>query len=195
MIKCAYTNILESSSVTLAVGTEDPACPLYRLSDRNIGRMFQPLAASTVTVKIDQGSSPAAVDRLIIPAGHNLDGIALALTFSDNDVSYTSMVPGWTAQAGVIEKSWAAATHRYWKFTITNPSVVPALGELFLSATYEWERNPARPQPSLEPVFNVRCETTSSGQDRFLVSGEAKRRRLYTVGRCSQVQADLLSST
>lgn len=41
MIKCAGLNILETSAVGLAAGVEDAVYPLYRLYDRDAGRIFR----------------------------------------------------------------------------------------------------------------------------------------------------------
>lgn len=191
MIKCACLNILEGSAVSLASGAEDPSYPLYRLYDRDVGRIFRAAAAGTIEVRVDQGASPAAVDRLIIPAGHGLDGTTLDILHSDDDVSYDPAAPEWVQSgAGLINKSWTAVAKRYWKIRITAPSSAPELTELFLSSTYEWERNPARPAGPLERVFNVEHSQTAAGQDRFLVHGGPKRRRPYHVPRCSEAQKD-----
>jgi hypothetical protein len=45
VIKCAGLNILETSAVGLAAGTEDPGYPLYRLYDRDAGRLFRAAGA------------------------------------------------------------------------------------------------------------------------------------------------------
>ena len=191
----AYQNLLESASVTLAAGTEDADYPLYRLYDRNTGRAFRASAAETLEVRIDQGASGAmAVDRLLIPSGHNLGGMTLDLLHSGDDVTYTPATPQWTGAHGVIDKSWTPATARYWKFRITAPGAAPSLGELFLTGSYEWERQPARPSGSMDTEFNALSETTSSGEDRFLVMGLPKRRRSYKVPRCGETMRDEISA-
>lgn len=189
MLKTAHKNILETSTVALSAGTEDPAYPLYRLYDRNIGRVFRPAAAATVEVKVDQGASDnLAVDRLLIPSGHNLAGMTLDIKHSDDDTAYTEAVPQWTGTDGLMEKSWSPATHRYWKFIITDPPAVPELAELFLTQTYSWERDPARPAGPFDKVFNVENDLTAGGQERFLVHGDPRRQRLYHMPRCGEAQ-------
>jgi hypothetical protein len=191
VIKCAGLNILEGSAVSLTSGAEDPGYPLYRLYDRDAGRMFRAASAGTVEVRADQGASPRAVDRLLVPAGHNLDGATLEVLHSDDDAAYDPAVPGWTQQGtGLVNTAWAAVAKRYWKLRITAPSSAPELAELFLTSTYEWERNPERPAGPLEGVFNVEHAQTAAGQDRFLVHGAPKRRRPYRVPRCSEAQKE-----
>lgn len=187
-IKTCWLNILETSSVVLTAGSEDAGYPLYRLYDRNIGRMFKPASASTVEIRIDQGASPLSVDRLLIPAGHNLNGMTLDIKHSDDDVVYSPAVAQWTGASGVIDKSWASISKRYWKFIITNPASVPEISEVFLTSTYQWERGPARPGGPFDPEFNVTHQATTGGQDRFLVHGPQKRRRRYRVLRASDSQ-------
>ncbi len=187
----AWQNLLESSTVTLTAGAEDPDYPLYRLCDRNTGRAFRSSAAGTLEISIDQGASGAmAADRLLIPSGHNLGGMTLDLLHSGDGVAYISATPQWTGADGVIEMSWAPLTARYWKFRVTAPSVAPSLGELFLSSSYEWERQPARPSGAMDTEFNALSDTTSSGEDRFLVMGQPKRRRTYRVPRCGAAMRD-----
>jgi hypothetical protein len=195
MIKTAHINILETGTVTLTAGTEDTSYPLYRLYDRNVGRLFKTTSAVTTEVKVDQGAAaPLSVDTLIVPAGHNLDGITLDIKHSDDDAVYTPAVSQWTGAAGVIEKSWAPVTKRYWKFIITSPATIPEISELFLTETYDWTRDPARPTGALEREGNVENAQTAGGKDRFLVQGPPKLRREYTVPRCGQQQMDHMLS-
>lgn len=188
-IKCCALNILETSTVGLSAGAAHADYPLYRLYDRNIGRTFKTASAETTEIKIDQGgAAPLPVDRLIIPAGHNLDGMALELKCSDDDSNYSSAVPPWAGTSGLIDKSWSALTKRYWKFIIASPEAAPELSELFLSRTYDWEKSPSLPAGPLDPAFNVRHDVTAGGQDRFMIHGEPKRRRLYKVPDCGETQ-------
>jgi hypothetical protein len=131
-----------------------------------------------------------AVDRLLIPSGHTLGGETLGVKCSHDGVNYFDAVAQWTGAAGLINKSWTAKAARYWKFVVTNPTAVPVLAELFLTNTYEWARNPSRPAGPLDDVFNVEHAQTASGQDRFLVRGAEKRRRLYHMPRCGEIQKD-----
>jgi len=189
LIKTCYINILETSNVSLSAGTEDPDYPLYRLYDRDIGKIFSPTQAETIEIKIDQGSSPLAVDRLLIPAGHNLDGMTLDIKYSDDDINYSPAVSSWVQSGnGIIEKNWGSAIHTYWKFIITSPSGIPQISELFLTQTYEWERNPARPAGPFEDRFNVERDETAGGNVRYLVHGDPRKYRYYHVPRCTQAQ-------
>jgi hypothetical protein len=195
MIKTAHINILETGTVTLDAGTEDSSYPLYRTYDRHVGRLFKTTSAVTTEVKVDQGGTGnLAVDRLLIPAGHNLSGMTLDITHSDDDALYTAAVAQWTGAAGVIDKSWASLTKRYWKFIITSPASIPEIPELFLTATYAWMRDPTRPTGALEREGNVENAQTVGGKDRFLVQGPSKLRREYSVPRCGQQQMDNMLS-
>lgn len=191
MIKCASKNILESSSVSLGAGVEDPSYPLYRLYDRAAGRAFRPAGAGAVEIIIDQGSdAPLPVDRMFIPPGHNLDGMTLGIEHSEDGATYTYAISPWPAASGLIEKSWTPLARRYWKFTIESGSTLPELSELFITQTYEWEKDPPRPAGPFDPEFNVEHSQTASGADRFLVSGQRKRRRRYSMPACNKAQKD-----
>jgi hypothetical protein len=189
-MKTADLNLLESSTVTLTAGTAHADYPLYRLHDRHIGRDFMSTAAETTEVKIDQGAELFWASQLIIPAGHNLDGMTLDIMHSDDDALYTPAVSQWTGAAGVIEKSWTAVGARYWKFVITNPSVAPRFAELFLTEAWTWLRGPSKPQGPLEDLLNVENAVTSGGQDRFIVHGPARRQRVYRVLRAPEAQKE-----
>ena len=189
-VQCCYKNILETSTVTLSAGTEDANYPLYRLYDRDIGKIFKLTAAVTTEVKIDQGASGnLAVDRLLIPAGHNLNGMTLDIKWSDDDVTYTPAVTQWVQSgSGLINKNWTSITHRYWKFIITTPASIPQLMELFLTQSYTWEQNPQIPWGPFDDEFNAENDMDSGGHDRFLTFGNPKKQRVYSVYKCEDAQ-------
>lgn len=190
LIKCCYKNLLESSTVTLSAGTENASYPLYRLYDRDVGKFFKPAAATTIEIKIDQGPyNIQAADRLLIPAGHVLDRRTLDNKYSDNDSAYSPAVVQWIQSGvGLIDKSWSSITHRYWKFIVTSPAMMPMFTELFLTQTYTWEVNPVIPTGELDDIFNVENQVTSGGYDRFLIHGIKKRQRNYSVVKRGETQ-------
>ncbi len=188
MMQSCYQNILESSAVSLSAGSQDLSCPLYRLYDRDIGRMFAAASAGTLHVDIEQSGTPQPVDRLLIPGGHNLQGMSCAIYFSDDGTAWTQ-VAIWTQPDGnLINQSFTSATHARWRFSIASPVIVPRLAELFLTSTYKWEKLPARPGGPFDDVFNVKTDVTSSGLDRFLIFGNSKRQRIYKVVNAAAAQ-------
>lgn len=189
-IKCCSKNILETSSVNLSTGTEDSDYPLYRLYDRDIGKIFKITAAVTMEVRVNQGASGnIAIDRLLIPAGHNLTGMTLDWQYSDDDISYTPAVTQWTqGDNALIDKSLTSANHQYWKFIVTSPAAIPQIHEIFMSPTYTWEQEPGLPLQAFVPYFNVENHTTAGGYDRFLIHGDEKKLRLYNVIYCNETQ-------
>ncbi|MBI5634854.1 MAG: hypothetical protein HZA15_15410 [Nitrospirae bacterium] len=189
LLKCCFQNILETSTVTIGAGSASASYPLYRLSDRNIGRLFKAGAAETLKIKIDQWASPLPVDRLLIPSGHNLSGMTSDVEWSTDDISYTPAITQWAGAAGLINKEYAAAlTKRYWQFTLTNPAAVPQFAELFLTSTYTWERNPSRPAGPFDDEHNTENIEYRSGGDGFAVYGPAKRVRNYLMPSCGAAQ-------
>lgn len=191
MIKSCHKNILETGTVSLAQGVEDPDCPLYRLYDRNIGRPFKTASAVTTGIRVDQGGAISPVDRLLIPAGHNLSGMTLDIKYSDDDIAYTTAVPQWVQSGnGLINKSWAAtAARRYWKLAITTPASNISIPEIFLTQTYPWERCILKkPGGPFEKVFNVRRDESQSGLARFLIMGDPRRQRVYYVSHAGEAQ-------
>jgi hypothetical protein len=189
MIKTAHINILDSSTVTLTAASEDMDYPLYRLWDRDIGRLFRTTVGESTEVSIDQGLAPQEVDMLIIPASHELSGMTLDIMHSDDDITYSPATAQWIAASGQEVKTFTPATKRYWRFIITTPATVPALAELILTSSASWTAPPQRPTGALDDALNVRIMSSADGHDRFLYQGEPRRRREYHIPRCSLAQA------
>jgi hypothetical protein len=118
-------------------------------------------------------------DRLIIPAGHNLYNADISLKNSDDDLTYTDIVSPWTqADNDLIIKNWNASINRFTELKIVM-SILPQVPEIFLSSSYEWERNPSRPTGNLLERFNVERDECAGGQARFLQHGYPRRYRNY----------------
>ena len=125
-VKICYKNILETSTVT--VTTENTSFPKYRLYDRDISKLFKGTGfASPFAILLGQGAVISyEVDRLIIPARHNLNGLACSLRYStDNFSADDHEAVGWTqGDALLINKPFTAQTKQYWKLNIpTGPSL------------------------------------------------------------------------
>jgi len=190
----AYINILETGTVSLTEGAENPSFPLYRTYDRDIGLLFKAAAAATLEIFVDQGAaSILATTMMFVPAGHGLNGMTIDIQHSDDDIVYTNAAPQFVqGDAEQIIKEWAEVTKRYWKFIVTAPATIPSLSELYISDKYTFERAPTRPAGLLDEVFNVEDALTSGGQDRFLEFGDSKKRRGYLLPNISEAQKDNL---
>ncbi len=189
LLKAAYKNLLEWSTVTLSVGTEDASYPLYRIYDRDIGKLFKTTAVAAASIKANQGAAGVSISDLFIPAGHGLSGATLQVKHSPDNITYTDVGIGSWAQGdtALIHKSWTPIVKQYWLLEVTAPTQIPALAELVLTAIYTWERNPSRPAGPQDNEFNVENVVTGSGRDRFFVRGSSKRQRVYS-GRCGEAQ-------
>ncbi len=89
-----YRNILESGTVT--VTSENASFPKAALYDRDIGFLFKGNSTpANFYITLDQGAVISyEVDRLMIPAGHNLDGRSLKLQHSTVDFPITTVTLG-----------------------------------------------------------------------------------------------------
>jgi hypothetical protein len=182
MIKNAYINILETSSVSLSTGSASTSYPLYRIYDRDIGRLFKAGSSATLEILINQGTAGTAVDRMLIPPGHNLQGMALSLQNSTNNSTFATVYSCTQADTALISATFATNIMQYWKLAITSPATAPQIPELFLTRDYAWESDPhLYSVGSLEDVFNVENDVVAGGQDRFLVFGNPKKQRNYKV--------------
>lgn len=183
-----YKNILETGTVTLTAGTAHASFPLVRLYDRGIGRLFKITAAVTLEVRVDQGASGnIAIDRMIIPAGHNLDGMTCDIQHSPDGSVWTDAVTQWVQSgSGLLDKVWSSLTKRYWRFKITTPASAPQFHELFFGPTFSFAYDPEFGWVD-DVDWNVENRVTSGGQDRFCKYGDEKEVREYIL--------DLLDNT
>ena len=174
-IKTAYRNILENSTVT--VTTENASFPKYRLYDRDIGKFFKGTAfASPFGIVANQGATIYEVDRLIIPVGHNLNGLACKLQYSTTGAWGGEEVDAlsWTqGDALIIDKTFTAATKQYWRLIVTAPATIVELTEMFLSRVYTFERNPSYGS-KVGKKKNIIRDQTQSGRTRRIKLGEPK---------------------
>ena len=176
-----HLNILESSTVT-STPAADSSYPATRLYDRHIGRMYVAGSAATTTLHVDQGASTIQeVDRLVIPKDHNLDTLVCTLSYSDNDSAWTQHEQWTQSGSGLIERSFTAATHRYWRLIITSPGSAVQLAEMFLTKSYTWDRNPEEMDRGVYPVFNVERKEDSGDRPRYITFGEKRRARVYEL--------------
>ena len=110
-----------SSALTVSVA-EVTGFPKVRLLDG----MHQPLAkfvsGAGVTFTLDRGAAGLEViDRLILPAGHNLAGATtIAVTSDDNSgfTTPTTMLAAVAVAAGQIDKNLTGSTERYVRLTV-----------------------------------------------------------------------------
>ena len=193
VVKINYRNILESGTVT--VTTEDAAYPKYRLYDRDIGKLFKGTAfASPFAIVIDQGAVTSyPVNRLIIPIGHNLNGLACSLRYStDNFSGDDHEAVGWTqGDALAIDKSFTEQTKQYWKLNVTAPATIVEMPEMFLSKDYQFQRN-IKPGVGEELKRNIVRTETLSGRVRKVKLGEERYGLTFDLGPIDSTQkADL----
>jgi hypothetical protein len=120
--------------------------------------------------------------------------MTLGVLHSADGVNFVEATPAWVAGEGLITQSWEPVVSRYWKFAIVDPAAPPAFSELFLTATYAWERDPVRPGGAEEPLLNVERRETSSGAARFAVGGPPRVRRYYHVPRAGRAQRDEIAA-
>jgi hypothetical protein len=166
------------------VTTENASYPAYRLYDRDIGLLFKATAfASPFAIHVDQGAVISyPVNRLIIPAGHNLNGLACSLRYStDNFAGDDHEAVGWTqGDALIINKPFTAQTKQYWKLNVTAPATIVEMPEFYLTYDYTFEENPA--YGLTESVKrNVIREESLSGLVQRTKFGDDRRARRYQL--------------
>lgn len=197
---CAHAWRVAGSSA-LAASSEASGFSAARVIDDQGGPLFKwGSAAAGNTLTLDRGSAALeACDRLLIPAGHNLNGHALQLVTSTTGAwagEETSRVSATIATAGVISQSFTSTQDRYHRLKV--PSYQGQLGEVVLGR----DRTPARgPDPTWtdDPTPNVIEETLRSGNTYRVKAGERRRAFSYTFRRLGSADValftDLLDQT
>lgn len=182
-IKIAYRNILENSTVTPT--TESASFPKYRLYDRDKGKLFKGTAfASPFGIVVNQGATTIyEVDHLVIPVGHNINGLVCKLQYSTTGAWGGEQVDAlsWTqGDALLIDKSFTAATKQYWRLIVTAPATIVEMTEMFLSKIYTFERNPSYGS-KVGNKKNIQRDETQSGRVRRIKLGEPKLSVIYDL--------------
>ena len=173
-----YRNILENSTVT--VTTENASYPKYRLYDRAIGKYFKGTAPAN-PFSIVVGQSPVyEVNSLVIPVGHNFNGLVMYLYHSPNGSSWTEATHWTQGDANLIYKTFSAETKVYWKLEIYAPATIVQLTEMFLTKAYTFAKNPSY-TGNIAIRRNILRDQTQAGLSRTVKLGELKRARRYTV--------------
>lgn len=125
------------------------------------------------TLTVDRGAgSLEAIDRLIIPAGHNLASVAgdLMLEADDNSGFTTpTTLLDFTPAAGLIDQSFTSNTERYVRLKRDNAAVVWQLGELYLTRTRQPTRGPvnAWEDPFVPNVETFQTLAGVTGSEQF----------------------------
>jgi len=125
-------------------------------------------------------------NRIIIPAGHNLNGLVLTLKKMVDDESLTQ-VDSWTADELMINRSFTEASARFWRLEIASPSSAPELAEMFLGKMFEFERNPDWGFSEGDHK-NIYRDETRSGKVRLVKLGDPRRSRNYELKNIGSTQ-------
>jgi len=197
-IKFTYKNVFEDCSSVSCSPTESTAYPLYRLYDRDIDKLFAFSSVSTeMSITANQGASSdvwLSPTRLIIPEGHNLNGLDCILYYSTDNIAFTS-VTSWTqADTNTINKTFTAPTYHYFKFKIISAtSHTGQLPELFLGPDYTFQRNPSYGSVVGKKI-NVLRDETQSGKVRLIKQGDIRKKGTYDLTVIETTQKDDLET-
>jgi hypothetical protein len=130
------------------------------------------------------------VNRLIIPAGHNFNGLLIKLQYSTTGAWAGEQVDAlsWTqADALLIDKTFSAQTKQYWRLNIGAPGSNPQLTEMYLTKDVTFIRGPAY-GAMVGTKKNLIIDQTQSGITRKVKLGETKKHRRYDLNYISATQ-------
>ena len=132
------------------------------------------------TVDIDRGAGTLeAVDRLIIPVGHNLAASTSTIAKSSpDDVDWGNTLVSWnqsnaTVPAGIIDKSFTSTDDRYLRFSVRTPGSQWEYGQLVFTRKRtpsvgidpRWTAN--KVSSTLKVPFPSREASLSTAPDRW----------------------------
>ena len=137
--------------------------PLSRLIDNLKGTLTKLSNGTNPSITVDRGAGTLdAIDRIIIPSGHNATG-TITLEADDNSgfSSPTILINGDSIAAGVYTQTFPANSERYVRVTFSG-SFALEIGELWLTSTVTPTRGPD-PEWDASKAANVRLELLESG--------------------------------
>jgi len=112
--------------------------PIVRLLDGRANALAKFASGAGVTWTVNRGAAGLeAVDRLLIPAGHNLAGATSIEVTSDDSSGFTTpttLLAAVAVAAGQIDKALAPSTEQYLRMTAAGTGAWE-LGELWLGRT------------------------------------------------------------
>lgn len=186
-LKLYYQNYLESA--TISVTSENASFPKYRLYDRAQGLLFKGTSyPNPFNIIVDLGASGPypAIDTVIIGKNHNLAGLSLEILYSSDLIEW-SVAKAWTAIAGINRESFTQHNARYWALVINAPAANPEIGELFLTKSFSFERNPNWGYGHGNQKNFNRLES-QSGYSQKTKWGEKRKRRTYRLTKMEDAQ-------
>jgi hypothetical protein len=121
----SFSSLHAAADAGIAAITSDnehASFPLDNLIDYRNSSLFKfSTAAVDHWIKIDRAAVGENINRIIIPAGHNLDGATLSLQYAASDSWPGTVAEGWTQSgAAIIDRTLDDdSTARWWRLSIT----------------------------------------------------------------------------
>jgi len=189
-------SIIGTAPVASGVGAgPTAAASRARIADSKLGRIVRlNLATGDAWMAWDGGAGHPGLDRLIIPAGHNLATACATVELRSKGTAFTGPTEGtlresWTPTTGQQSRTFTAVTDRYLALVLKTLSAQPELGEVFASQTRTPQRGPSTPWLDTASPNLVRTETRE--RDVFLVARPALRRIVWRFERVDLPAGDL----
>lgn len=161
----------------------DADYPEDNLIDNRNGSLMKFDAAQTGHyIQVDRGAgTPAAINKIVIPPGHNLDGydIRVRVDTASDMSSATTVIPAVDPGSGLIDGDFSiSSSHRYVRVDWPTDNFAPELGQLWLTKTMETDRGPEQRWPD-GPTFNMIIDKKRSGVEAIVETGPTQREIEY----------------
>ncbi len=173
----------DAGSSNITTSSESPGFDIERIIDDQSGPLFKWLISDpTNDMEVDRGAGTLeAVDRLLIPSGHDITGNLIFETstsgvFAGEETQRVNII----AAAGVINESFTSTDDRYHRFRVPNQQ--SKFGELFVGRDRQTARGPNQQWvDQREPNL---VETELRGGNIYRVkAGELRRAFSFTFSR------------
>lgn len=122
----------------------DASFPVYNLIDDRASSFFKfGSSSSAAVIDGDLGATPPVVDRVVIPAGHNLSGATITVSEDDNAgfTSPNALGTSGTLTSALVDLSFTASSERYVRVAV-NGTGTWELPQLYLTQTNTTTRGP-----------------------------------------------------
>jgi hypothetical protein len=187
----------DAGAANLSSDAEDSDYPLENLIDYRPSTLFKFSSSGAHWVKVDRGTQPMSegVNRLIIPAGHNLENAAYCyLQSSINDSDWT-LQEFWnqstvTDPDGLIDRSFGSITDRWLRFGTTTTGYTWEFGQLYLTRTRQGTQAGPEPEYTDQPLA-VSIVRDMPGRSANSLLGPARRYYKFKIQRVPSADIDV----
>ncbi len=163
------------ANLSLGTGAADSDFPLDNLIDDRAGLLFKLSATGALELECDAGAL-VGFDRIIIPAGHNIDEECLVEEDTANTFPTPTVLATFTPTTGVlIDEAITASTEQFLRLRIVNTTVAWEMSEVVLTTIVTLTAGPELENSTDEKEYNFTRLSYPSGVSPTIQHGAPQR--------------------